>query len=60
MSFVGLWEAKIQRSVMEGEAVGVIILVDMTNTGPFLPPLTSWGCELYAVKGVFGFPWRLF
>jgi hypothetical protein len=28
---------------MEGEAVGVIILVDVINTGPFLPPLTSWG-----------------
>jgi hypothetical protein len=31
MSFVGLWEAKIQRSVMEGEAVGVIILADVIN-----------------------------
>jgi hypothetical protein len=41
--FVGLWEAKVQRSVMEGEAVGVIILVDVINTGPFLPPLSSWG-----------------
>ena len=27
---------------MEGEAVGVIILVDVINTGSFLPPLTSW------------------
>ena len=43
MSFVGLWEAKIQQFVMEGGAVGVIILVDVINTGPFLPPLTSWG-----------------
>jgi hypothetical protein len=28
---------------MEGEAVGVIILVDVINTGSFLPPLSSWG-----------------
>jgi hypothetical protein len=51
MSFVGLWEAKIQRSVMEGEAVGVIILVDVINTGPFLPPLTSWGSPARGLKG---------
>jgi hypothetical protein len=29
--------------VMEGEAVGVIILVDAINTGPCLPLLASWG-----------------
>ena len=28
---------------MEGEAVGVIILVDVINTGPFLLLLTTWG-----------------
>jgi hypothetical protein len=28
---------------MGGEAVGIIILVDVINKGSFLPLLTSWG-----------------
>ena len=65
MSFVGLWEAKIQRSVMEGEAVGVIILVDVINTGSFLLPLTTWGSPrglkgwLYADDGLRGADFHL-
>jgi hypothetical protein len=41
--FVGLWEAKIQRSVMEGEAVGCHNFSGCDQYRAFLTTLSSWG-----------------
>jgi hypothetical protein len=42
MSFVGLWEASSDL-LWRVRQLGVIILVDVINTGSFLPLLSSWG-----------------